>query len=140
MTRIKQLVRPETQVVSWKAAFPVLAIAAACLAGCAGTTPNINSVEPKVGLDKPLVQFNTCAKPIYPQESRARGAQGTTTLSFLIDTDGSVVESLVAKSSGYPLLDETARAAIAKCRFRPAMAGDTPKRAWVPVQYVWSLR
>lgn len=139
MTRIKQLVRPETQVVSWKAALPVLAIAAACLAGCAGTTPKGDSFEREAGISKPVAQFNTCAKPVYPRESLARRAQGTTTLRFLIDTDGSVAEALVAKSSGDPLLDEAARSAIAKCRFKPAMAGGTPARAWVPVQYVWSL-
>lgn len=139
MTRIKQLVRPETQVVSWKAALPVLAMAAACLAGCAGTTSKGDSLERQASLSKPVVQLNTCAKPVYPHESVARRAQGTTTLRFLIDTDGSVGEALVAKSSGDPLLDEAARSAIAKCRFTPAMAGNTPARDWVQVQYVWSL-
>ncbi len=139
MTRIKQLVRPETQVVNWKAALPVLAMAAACLAGCAGTTPKGDGLERQAGLSKPVVQLNTCAKPVYPHESLARRAQGTTTLRFLIDTDGSVGEALVAKSSGDPLLDEAARSAIAKCRFTPAMAGNTPARDWVQVQYVWSL-
>lgn len=139
MTRIKQLVRPETQVVSWKAALPVLAMAAACLAGCAGTTSKGDSLERQASLSKPVVQLNTCAKPVYPHESVARRAQGTTTLRFLIDSDGSVGEALVAKSSGDPLLDEAARSAIAKCRFTPAMAGNTPARDWVQVQYVWSL-
>jgi len=139
MSRIKQLVRPETQAMTWKAALPVLAMAAACLAGCAGTAPKGDTFEREAGITKPVAQFNTCAKPQYPHESLARRAQGTTTLRFLIDTDGSVAEAVVAKSSGDALLDEAARAAIAKCRFTPAMAGTTPTKAWVPVQYVWSL-
>jgi TonB family protein len=61
------------------------------------------------------------------------------TLRFLVDTDGSVAEALVAKSSGDASLDEAARVAIAKCRFTPAMANGKPARAWVPVQYVWSM-
>ena len=139
MSRIKQLVRPETQVLSWKAALPVLAMAAACLAGCAGTAPKGDAFEREAGITKPVAQFNSCAKPEYPHESLARRAQGTTTLRFLIDVDGSVAEAVVAKSSGDVLLDEAARVAIAKCRFTPAMAGTTPARAWVAVQYVWSL-
>ena len=139
MSRIKQLVRPETQVLSWKAALPVLAMAAACLAGCAGTAPKGDAFEREAGITKPVAQFNSCAKPQYPHESLARRAQGTTTLRFLIDTDGSVAEAVVAKSSGDAPLDEAARVAIAKCRFTPAMAGTTPARAWVAVQYVWSL-
>ena len=139
MSRIKQLVHPETQALSWKAALPVLAMAAACLAGCAGKAPKGDAFEREAGIVKPVAQFNTCAKPEYPRESLARRAQGTTTLRFLIDVDGSVADAAVAKSSGDTLLDEAARAAIAKCRFTPAMAGSTPARAWVAVQYVWSL-
>ena len=139
MSRIKQLVRPETQAMNWKAALPVLAMAAACLAGCAGTAPPANASDREAGIVKPVAQFNTCAKPEYPRESLARRAQGTTTLRFLIDVDGSVADAAVAKSSGDVLLDEAARVAIAKCRFTPAMAGSTPAKAWVAVQYVWSL-
>lgn len=139
MSRIKQLVRPETQVLSWKAALPVLAMAAACLAGCAGTTPRNDALEYDALTTKPVAQFNSCAKPEYPHESLARRAQGTTSLRFLIDTDGSVAEAAVAKSSGDALLDEAARVAIAKCRFTPGMAGSKPARAWTQVQYVWSL-
>lgn len=140
MSRIERLVRPETQAMNWKAALPVLAMAAACIAGCAGTsTSRSDTLEHDALATKPVAQFNSCAKPEYPQEAHARRAQGTTSLRFLIDTDGSVAEALVSKSSGDRSLDEAARAAIAKCRFTPATAGGKPARAWVPVQYVWSL-
>ena len=139
MSRIKQLVRPETQVLSWKAALPVLAMAAACLAGCAGTASRSDALEYDALTTKPVAQFSSCAKPEYPHESLARRAQGTTSLRFLIDVNGSVAEAAVAKSSGDALLDEAARVAIAKCRFTPGMAGSKPVRAWAAVQYVWSL-
>ncbi len=91
---------------------------------------------------KPVAQFNSCAKPEYPRESLARRAQGTTTLRFLIDVDGSVAEAAVAKSSGDALLDEAARVAIAKCRFTPAMAGSTPAQGLGagPVRLVAGLK
>ena len=139
MSRIKQLVRPETQVLSWKAALPVLAMAAACLAGCAGTASRSDALEYDALTTKPVAQFSSCAKPEYPHESLARRAQGTTSLRFLIDVNGRVAEAAVAKSSGDALLDEAARVAIAKCRFTPGMAGSKPVRAWAAVQYVWSL-
>jgi bla regulator protein BlaR1 len=140
MTRIKRLVRPDAPTSNWKAALPVLAMAAACLAGCAGTaTSGSSGPEASVMTSKPVAQFNSCAKPEYTQEAHARRAQGTTSLLFLIDTDGSVAQAKVTDSSGDASLDEAARAAIAKCRFTPAMAKGKPARAWVPVQYVWSL-
>ena len=139
MSRITRLVRPDTQTSNWKAALPVLAMAAACLAGCAGTTPGSSALGADAVTTPPVAQFNSCAKPEYPHESLARRAEGTTSLRFLVDTDGSVAEAAVSKSSGDPLLDEAARVAIAKCKFTPAIAGGKPARAWAPVQYVWSL-
>jgi D-alanyl-D-alanine endopeptidase (penicillin-binding protein 7) len=139
MSRIKRLVRPETQAMNWKAALPVLAMATACIAGCAGTTPHGDALGPDAITTKPVARFDSCAKPEYPQAALAQRLQGTVTLRFLVDTDGSVAEALVAKSSGDASLDEAARAAIAKCHFTPGTAGGKPAPAWVPVQYVWSL-
>ena len=140
MTRIKRLVRPETQALNWKAAIPVLAMASACIAGCAGTgAPRGDAAAHDSVTTKPVAQFASCAKPEYTPDALARRAQGTTSLRFLIDVDGSVADAQVAQSSGDRSLDEAARAAIAKCRFTPATAGGKPARAWVPVQYVWSL-
>jgi TonB family protein len=81
----------------------------------------------------------TCARPEYPKDARRRGSQGTTTVRFLIDTDGSVAQSFILKSSGDLSLDEAARSALSKCRFKPAVKDGQPQRAWAPVQYVWSL-
>lgn len=81
----------------------------------------------------------TCARPEYPKEARRRGSQGTTTIRFLIDIDGSVAQSVILKSSGDLSLDEAARSALSKCRFKPAVKDGQPQRAWAPVQYVWSL-
>ncbi|MFC5511938.1 M56 family metallopeptidase [Massilia jejuensis] len=139
MSRIKQLVRPETQAMNWKAALPVLTMALACIAGCAGTTPRGDALAADAVTREAVARFDTCAKPVYPQAALARRAEGTTSLRFLIDTDGSVADAAVATSSGDALLDEAARVAIAKCKFTPAIAGGKPARAWVPVQYVWSL-
>lgn len=124
----------------------MLGLAAACMAGCAqapvasGTTPApYEVVAHEAEVTRALARFDTCAKPLYPADALASKATGTVTLRFLIDTDGTVADALVQTSSGTPSLDEAARVAIAKCRFTPATARGKPQRAWVPVQYVWSL-
>lgn len=137
MQRIKRLVRPDTQALNWKAAIPVLGLAATMLVGCA-QTPVADSAADAV-TTPPLAQFNSCAKPMYPAEALAKRLQGTVTLQFKVETDGSVQDSKVMKSSGDASLDEAARVAIAKCTFTPATVNGKPKAAWAPVQYVWSV-
>lgn len=87
-----------------------------------------------------IADFNTCAKPVYPRESLRREQQGTVTLAFLIGLNGDVKQSKVIKSSGFALLDSAAQQGIEKCRFKPAHKDSQPTEAWVPIQYVWSLR
>jgi len=139
MQRIKRLVRPtpDMQALNWKAAIPVLGLAATLLVGCA-QTPVADSAADAV-TTPPLAQFNSCAKPMYPAEALAKRLQGTVTLQFKVEADGSVQDSKVMKSSGDASLDEAARVAIAKCTFTPATVNGRPKAAWAPVQYVWSV-
>ena len=139
MQRIKRLVRPtpDMQALNWKAAIPVLGLAATMLVGCA-QTPVADSAADAV-TTPPLAQFNSCAKPMYPAEALAKRLQGTVTLQFKVEPDGSVQDSKVMKSSGDASLDEAARVAIAKCTFTPATVNGKPKAAWAPVQYVWSV-
>lgn len=87
---------------------------------------------------RPLVDTSTCSRPVYPEEDARLKNAGTVTMQFLIGADGWVVESKLQKSSGYPSLDEAARTALAKCRFRPATRDGQPVRAWTGVQYVWT--
>jgi TonB family protein len=45
----------------------------------------------------------------------------------------------VTKSSGYPAMDEAARAAISKCAFTPATVQGKPEQTWAPIMYVWKI-
>ena len=85
------------------------------------------------------LDFTSCAKPQYPQAELAAGHEGRVTMAFQIDTGGKVTQSRVTQSSGYPALDETARLAIAQCRFGPVKTkeGKTVP-AWTAIQYVWT--
>jgi bla regulator protein BlaR1 len=136
MTRIKRLIRPDTQALNWKAAIPVLGLAAACLSVYANAAPDAAKAEKTHA----VVDFKSCAKPHYPAESLKAGNQGAVTLSFLIGVDGKAKESTVAKSSGFAPLDEAARTAIAKCSFKPATVAGKPVEDWMKMKYVWTLK
>lgn len=83
--------------------------------------------------------FGKCAKPEWPKEALRNEQTGKVTLSFKIGADGTVEESIVKQSSGFPLLDEAARTGLMRCQFRPATANGQPVASWVAVQYVWTL-
>ncbi|WP_223641238.1 energy transducer TonB [Corallococcus sp. EGB] len=58
----------------------------------------------------------------YPDEARRAGIEGTVTLSITINTEGHVVAARVVSGPGYGL-DEAARDAILRFRFKPAIKG-----------------
>ena len=86
-----------------------------------------------------VADFNTCAKPEYPKSSLRNEETGVSTISFLIGTDGRVMDSKITKSSGFRDLDKAAQAALGKCHFKAATENGAPVQAWQPVQYVWTL-
>jgi protein TonB len=61
--------------------------------------------------------------PDYPRAARKRGQEGTVVLSLVIGADGSVQDVSVERSSGYPLLDQSAVKAIRRWHFHPATQG-----------------
>lgn len=136
MSRIKRLLRPAPQTLNWKAAVPLLALAGACL-GIYGQAVAADSAP--VLERRPVIDFGVCGKPVYPAASLQAKEEGTVNMSFDVNAAGKVLGSSVVKSSGHPALDEAARSGIAKCTFKPALAGGKPVSASVKVQYVWSL-
>lgn len=136
MSRIKQLVRPDTEALNWRTAIPVLGFALAGLAGCAQTLPS-GPVTIEADNSIPIPKFDSCERPKYPAEALARGIEGTVTLGFLVGTEGTVLDTALRKSSGDTSLDEAARAALAKCTFRPGTINGKPTEQWTEVQYVW---
>jgi D-alanyl-D-alanine endopeptidase (penicillin-binding protein 7) len=135
MSRIKRLLRPVPQGLSWKAALPVLGLSAALLAGCSQMP-----VTPSETATKAVVQFASCAKPAYPQQALADRQTGTVNLGFLVGADGKVRDARVEHSSGNVMLDDAARLAIAKCSFTPALENGVAIQRWAPVQYAWVLQ
>ena len=89
--------------------------------------------------DQTSKEFKPCAKPRYPLAAKLSGHQGTTSLSFLIGVDGTVLASKLVESSGDRDLDTAAKAALARCVFKPVVVGGKAVEFWAPVRYVWGL-
>lgn len=58
------------------------------------------------GIDSMVVFLSTNVK--YPEECAKAAIQGRVIVQFVVDTDGSIVDVVVSKSGGHPLLDEEA--------------------------------
>jgi protein TonB len=55
----------------------------------------------------------------YPPVSRKLGEEGEVVLALRLNTDGKVTGAAIERSSGFPRLDEAARAALIGARFPP---------------------
>jgi TonB family protein len=81
--------------------------------------------------------------PNYPYEAKKKGIEGMTVVKMLIDTDGSVMDVEVLKSSGNQLLDDAALDAALKSKFKPAehhFNGKSYKvRVWVSRPFKFRL-
>ncbi|GAG91589.1 unnamed protein product, partial [marine sediment metagenome] len=78
-------------------------------------------------------------KPEYPSLARQAGIEGQTVVKALVETDGSIREVQILKSSGNQMLDEAALAAARKAKFTPAKQRDTFVRVWVSIPMRFKL-
>lgn len=113
---------------------PEQAALAPAAAALPARLPEPARVSPHIEVGK------TCVVPDYPPASKAAGEAGTVALRFLVDPDGRVAESQIESSSGFPRLDEAARAALSLCQFTAGTADGKPERSWARLRYVWKLR
>jgi protein TonB len=75
----------------------------------------------------------------YPKASLMNEEQGTTSMSFLINPDGSVADSKLEKSSGFKGLDKAALKSLTACKFKPGTKDGAPAQTWTKVDYSWRL-
>lgn len=79
-------------------------------------------------------------KPPYPRLSRSNEEQGTVVLRVLVKADGTAGAVEVKNSSGYPLLDESARSTVQSWHFKPATADGKPVAEWYQVTIPFTLQ
>jgi protein TonB len=75
----------------------------------------------------------------YPKASLMNEEQGTTSMSFLVNADGSVADSKLEKSSGFKNLDKAALKGLSSCKFKPGSKDGAPAQTWTRVDYAWKL-
>jgi len=70
-----------------------------------------------------LPSYSQTPLPDYPRLAKLRGWEGVTILRVEVREDGRVGRVELARSSGYPVLDEAAMKAVRAWRFEPARRG-----------------
>ena len=78
-------------------------------------------------------------KADYPKASLMNEEQGTVSMSFLVNADGSVADSKLDKSSGFKNLDKAALKSLGACKFKPGTKDGAPAQTWTKVDYAWTL-
>ncbi|MEH6415974.1 energy transducer TonB family protein [Pseudomonas sp. CGJS7] len=74
----------------------------------------------------------------YPRQARRLHQQGVAEVGLTVDGDGRVLESRIARSSGYPSLDEEALAVVLRASpvpAPPAELGPPPLQVRVPIEF-----
>lgn len=167
-SRIRRLLRPDRQALDWRAALPglslMLGLVVACAAGAHALSSRSGTDRPAAvaatavaaaavdaaAVAAPAVaaadvsrratmDFTSCRKPQYPKADIAAGHEGAVIVGFRVDAAGAVMESKILQSSGYASMDEAARGALHRCRFKPALSHGRPVPTWTPVKYIWTL-
>ena len=75
----------------------------------------------------------------YPEEARRRGAEGSVALRFTIDRSGRVLEVMLVRSSGSPILDSAAEAMLRGATLPSPPATMTQDKFTVTVQVRYAL-
>lgn len=78
--------------------------------------------------------------PRYPIESRRKREQGIVALAIVLDFDGSVESIDIAQSSGFPRLDDAARDAVKRWRWKPMLRRGQPVRVRGTVEIPFVLK
>jgi protein TonB len=89
-----------------------------------------------------LVSLAYRSSPLrFPAQALRMHMQGTVLLKVLVDESGKPVDVVVEQSSGYPLLDKSAREQVmAGWSFQPAMTDGHAVKAWARVPVSFTLQ
>lgn len=78
---------------------------------------------PEGGAPAQQLQAKQRIEPVYPSAARRDGEEGTVRLKVLVDERGRPTDVQVARSSGFPRLDDAAVDAVRRWRFQAATDG-----------------
>lgn len=95
----------------------------------------VTRVPPKQNPRRPMPITNED----YPPQSKRLGEEGVTLVRLLVLADGSIGNVQVAKSSGFPRLDETAVRKLKRWRVNPGTENGKPVDMWMDLRVVWKI-
>jgi periplasmic protein TonB len=110
--------------------------APAAVASTPTTTPTTQA-SPKTVSE---VEYIEPPQPNYPNVSQRLGEEGKVVLRVLVNVEGKPEEAHVRISSGFARLDEAARNAALRARFRPYRDGNAVVPVWTIIPISFSLR
>ncbi len=85
-----------------------------------------NTAQVKTGVSISASYAKNNQKPEYPAKSRRFNEQGTVVLMVLVLEDGTAGKVDIKNTSGFPLLDESAKIAVLKWHFIPSKIDGRP--------------
>jgi protein TonB len=104
-------------------------------------TPPPVAAPPKPATSQPasIGRQHTCGQKYYPALATRLDHEGTTTVSFKIEPDGSVRDVAVVQSSGFPELDEAATPCVTTWQYKPAEQNGQPVEASWTAKVIWKV-
>jgi len=87
---------------------------------------------------RPLYRENP--PPGYPEMARQQGYEGIVIVAAEILDDGRVGKTVISKSSGYAILDQTAVDAVKAWKFEPAKKSGIPYKTWAELPIKFTIR
>ena len=87
-----------------------------------------------------LIDPANCERPKLPRYAERRHLSGDVILALLIGVDGKVAEARIARSSGTPILDQTALEGALQCHFVAATVDKVPVPSWEAFRFSWTHR
>ena len=88
-------------------------------------------IVPPKELRRPSVQ--------YPPASQNDGDEGTVTLLLAVQTDGSISDIRIARSSGYQRLDAAAVRSLRQAKFQPATCHGKPIAVRIHQSFIFKI-
>ena len=107
--------------------------AALALSACRATPKECTrkDIVPPKELRRPSVQ--------YPPASQNDGEEGTVTLLLAVQTDGSISDIRIARSSGYQRLDAAAVRSLRQAKFQPATCHGKPIAVRIHQSFIFKI-
>jgi TonB family protein len=103
------------------------------------STSNVQPPPPKPRGESRAPSVAEQTKPIYPQDARDDGTEGTAVILALISPEGKVTDTRLEKSSGDRRLDQAAVDAVLKWTYNPCLKDGAPVKSSVRVRVEFRL-